>query len=350
MIYNRSTVLSLQFRQMANLRRLSRAEFFTRLQLIRTIEPITDEAYKISEEKIWKHNLDDSPHGQPWHVSFHGSQFPGNDPMACARQSLYRMMNFPDAGPISRKLRQTANQGKAIESDLVRAWNDAGILISSPDPDDQTGFQLSEAWLTSSVDAVLDHNGRPLPVEVKNRSAEVIAQMQTGRGPFQNHVSQLKVQLGFIHLYQELGLLWADMKPVTHGMIYYVSRDMPTNTAEFRVDLDKDFFIQGIERLKRWRVYFEEGLLPELNPGKRDSRFGHPNGWKWSYEPCQWCQFKKTCQLDFREGRDRLADSIGVDIAQRIRPDYDVESTVLRVRARWQQRKDDPNTKEEVAA
>jgi CRISPR/Cas system-associated exonuclease Cas4 (RecB family) len=337
MIYDRTNVLSLQLRAMTNLRRLSRAEFFTRLQLIRTIDPITDEAYKIVEEKVWKDNLDDAPHGQPWHVSFHGSAFPGDNPMACPRKALYRMMNFPPAEPVSRKLRMTASQGKAVESELVRTWYEAEILLSSPDPDEQTGFEYPDAWLTSSVDAVLKPRGwnKPLPVEIKNRSAQVVAEMQTGRGPFPEHVAQIKAQIGFVRMYQEAGLLWSDLDPVTHGMIYYLSRDMPTNTAEFRIDYDHNFFVAGVERLKRWRAYFEEGLLPEINPGKRASRYGHPHGWRWSYEPCQFCNFKKTCQLDFREGRDQLRDSIGVDIAQKLRPSYDAESTILRVRARW---------------
>lgn len=353
MIYNRTNILGLQFRQMTLLRRLTRAELFTRLQITRSIEPITNTAYKEVEEQIWRQNLDDAPHGQSWHLSFHGSQFPGDDPMACPRQSLYRMMNFPSEGPISRKLRMTSSQGKAIESELVATWDAADILISSSDPDQQTQFEYPDAWLTSSVDAVLKPDGwnKPLPVEVKNRSAKVIDEMQHGRGPFPEHISQIKVQIAFIRLYQEMGLLWSDLEPVTHGLLYYVSRDMPTDTAEFRVDYDRNFFVEGIERLKRWRAYFEEGLLPELNPGKRSSRFGHPNGWKWSYEPCATCAFKKVCQLDFREGRDQLRDSIGVDIAQKIRPDYDAEATILRVRARWQEKdRDTPEAKQPQAA
>jgi hypothetical protein len=327
---------------MTQLKKLTRAELFTRMQLIRTVEPTVEQAFRISEEKILREQLDNEPHGQPWHVSFHASQFPGDNPMACPRQSLYRMMDFPEPEPMSRMLRQTANSGKDTESTLVAAWHLAGMLLSSPDPDKQTGFELPDAWLTGSVDAVIQPPGwnKPLPVEVKERKAEVLAQMQAGRGPFPEHVSQIKVQIAFIRMFQTSYGLWPDFELCTHGVIYYVSRDNPLVTAEFRVDYDENFFVKGVETLKRWRVFFEEDMLPELNPGKRTSRFGHPNGWKWSYQPCQWCQFKKTCQLDFRDGTTQLSESNGVNRARLVRKNYDVETARLRVRARWHKKKD----------
>lgn len=311
-----------------------------------------DWSYRVSEEKILREHLDDDPHGHLWHVSFHGSQFPGDDPMACARKSLYRMMDFPPSEPTSRMLRQTASAGKAFEADLVAAWHNAGLLISSNDPENQTGFELAEAWLTSSVDAVILMPGifEPVPIEIKQRKASVIEEMKHGRGPFPEHVSQIKVQIAFIWLYQELGLWLKDVNRITHGILYYGSRDFPLDTAEFRVDYDPRFFEVGIETLKRWRVYFEEDMLPELNPGKRSSKFGHPNGWKWSYPPCQWCEFKKTCQLDFREGNTQLSNSIGINRARLVRKDYDAESARLRVRARWQKKKEETAIQEAIDA
>ena len=341
MIYSRANILGLQLRHMVNLRSLTRGEFLTRLQVIKKLEPVVDQAFRISEEKTLEGDLDSAPHGQPWHVSFHGSQFPGNNPMACPRASLYGLMNFPSPTPTSRLLRQTADSGLATEAGLVKAFHDAEILLSSPDPKNQTGFEYPEAWLTGTVDAVicLPNTNKPLPVEIKERKAEVLAEMQVGRGPFLNHVSQVKVEIAFTRLYQEQGLWLSNMDLCDHGMIYYVSRDNPLVTAEFRVDYDENFFVAGVEKLKRWRTYFEEDVLPELKPGKRTSNFGHPHGWRWSYEPCQFCSFKKTCQLDFREGCTTLSDSNGVNRAKLVRPDYDVESARLRVRARWQKKK-----------
>jgi hypothetical protein len=155
------------------------------------------------------------------------------------------------------------------------------------------------------VDCVIRRYDAPLPIEIKTKDRETVEDMRLGKvGPDDSHVKQIKTQLGLIFTAQSLNEQWGDMEPVSHGYIYYVSRGDKKNerevlTAEFRVDLDKRFFDIGLERLSEWREWFENDTLPELNPGKRESKFGHPNGWKWSQLPCAWCDFKKTCQEDF---------------------------------------------------
>lgn len=342
MNYDRKTVLSLKLRSKIQLRKLSRKEFLTRLQVVRTLDPITEKVWKEVEEERYRTQSDDAPHGNPWHVSFHASQFPGDDPKACPRQALYQMMDFP-RGVFSRRSRSVMSAGKAAEVELVRTYHEAGILLSAP-PDDevQTGFKVDEAWLTGSVDCIIKppNWNKPLPIEIKTKYDEQIDKMRVGAvGPDESHVKQLKVQLALVRLEQEK--LWPGLDPVTHGFIYYMSRDMPSKTAEFRVDLDEDFFKVGVNRLKQWRGYFEEDVLPEENPGKRDSKFGHPMGWKWSYLPCAWCPFKKTCQLDFREGTTTLSESVGIERAKLVREDYDPESAKLRVKAMWSPKKGD---------
>lgn len=336
MIYDRKGVLSLQLRSAMALRKLSRQEFFTRLQIIRTIEPITQKAYREVEEDKWRNQADNSPHGHPWHVSFHASQFPGDDPMACPRQALYQMMDFPPAEPFNRRARTVMAAGKAIEVELVKTWHEAGILLSaSPDAEIQTGFELPEVWLTGSVDAIIKppNWNKPVPVEIKSKYQKVIDEMLVGaRGPDPAHVSQIKVQLALTRMFQ--GEMWPGLDPVTHGYIYYLSRDNPANTAEFRVDYDERFFEMGIERLKRWKAYFEEDHLPVIKPSKK-----HPMGWRWSYPPCQWCNFKKTCQLDFQAGEQQLSNSVGVNRAKLVRPSYDPEVARKRVFKRWARKK-----------
>lgn len=332
MIYNRQNLLGLKLKHAVELRKLTRPEFFSRMQVMKVVDEFTDAAFEKSEHQAWQNQEDDSPHGHPWHVSFHASQFPGDSTMACPRQSLYRMMDFAPPQPHSRRMRAIMTAGKAIEEELVRTWHRAGILISAPPGEIQTGFEIRDAWLTGSVDAVLLPVGwkKPLPVEVKSKYADVIRQMQVGlKGPDPAHIAQIKVELALIHFFQHE--LWPDLEPVTHGYIYYVSRDKPDDTAEFRVDYDERWFEYGIERLKQWRGWFQESYLPSINPSKK-----HPMGWRWSYQPCQWCDFKKTCQLDHREGVTDLMDSIGIARAQRMRPHYDPEAARLRVRARWQ--------------
>lgn len=338
MEYDHKTLLSLKLRSSTYLRKLSRGEMLTRMQITRALEPITNAAWKRVEEKRWREQLDDDPHGHPWHVSFHASQFPG-DGIGCPRQALYRMADFPRPEPTSRWLRATAEAGKAIEVTLVNIYHEDGLLLSAPPSEKiQTGFEITDAWLTGSVDCVIRWPGtnRPTPIEVKTKYQRVIDAMKIGKqGPDGNHVFQIKVQLALARHAQVTGQLWGDMDPITHGYIYYLSRDEPSDTAEFRVDLDEKFFEAGIAQLKEWQKFWEAEELPEFKPGKRTSKFGHPHGWRWSYAPCQFCSFKKTCQLDFREGITSLPESVGVARAKLAREDYDYEAARERVAKRW---------------
>lgn len=333
MIYERTKILGLK-RNGSKLHKLSRSEMLTRFQITRTIEPLTIAAYKKVEEDRWRSGDGNSPHGNPWHTSFHASQFPGDNPMACSRQAVYRMMDLPNAEPFNRRARTVMAAGKAVEYELVSTFHDAGILISAaPDEPVQTGFTFADAWLTGSVDCVLlpPSWNKPLPVEIKSKYQEVIEQMQVGaKRPDENHIFQLKVQLALIRHAQESGQLWSDLDLVTHGYIYYLSRDRPFETAEFRVDYDSRFFEIGISVLKEWKELFKNEVLPSVNPSKR-----HPMGWKWSYPPCQWCDFKKTCKLDFEQGVTTLPESVGINRAKLVSDTYSYEEARARVLDRW---------------
>lgn len=339
--YSRPNLLSLKLRSATHLRKLSRAEMLARLQIVRSLEPLVEQAFRISEEMKFEKRHTEAPHGSRWHVSFHASQFPGDDPQACPRQSLYRMMDLPGA-PFSRRSRVLMNAGKQAELDIVDAFAEAGMLLSAKPTDKiQTGFEVPESWLTGSVDCVILRHNRPLPIEIKTKDRETIDDMRMGKvGPDIAHVFQLKTQLGLVALAQDNGEKWANLDRVTHGFIYYQSRgdkkgEREIITAEFRVDLDERFFEIGIERLKQWQQMFLDDVLPEDNPGKRTSKFGHPMGWKWSYLPCAWCDFKKTCQLDFRQDIHQLSESVGIDRAKLVRKDYDLEAARQRVKDRW---------------
>jgi CRISPR/Cas system-associated exonuclease Cas4 (RecB family) len=333
------------------LNKLSRGELFTRLQVSRELDPVTDMAYKLVEERKHREQLDDSPHGDPWHVSFHASQFPGDDSYACPRRALYGLMDFArEAGdrkartlPFDRKSRTIMAAGKAIELELVQTFSDAGILLSAKPSDEvQTGFQWPEAWLTGSVDCVIQwpETRRVVPIEIKSKYQSAIDEMKLAkRGPDLSHIFQLKTQLALVYYGQQNGGLWSDLDPVTHGYIYYLSRDCPSETAEFRVDLDLRFFEKGIARLKQWIAWFREDHLPEEPKGKRTTNFGHPMGavgMKWSELPCAWCDYKKTCQLDFRQNIHTLTESVGVNRTQAAREHYDPEEARGRVYSRWE--------------
>lgn len=341
--YDRQEILSLRLRSKVNLKRLSRKELFSRLQLSRTLEPLISKTYERALRQSWRDQENDSPHGHPWHVSFHASSFPGDDPFACPRKALYTMMDVPSDGPPSRRLHLTAETGKALEVDLVSTMAKSGKLISAtPDAEVQTGFEIPECMLTGTVDMALELRKRATPVEIKTKFIGDIEDMRSGkRGPDSKHVKQLKTQLGLARAAQESGELWSDLKLCDGGYIYYMPRDSkydpryPIQTAEFWVQYDAVFFETGLQVLRQWKEWWEDDILPELLPGKRESKFGHPNGWKWSKESCQFCNFKKTCRADFVAGVSELSKSKAIESAKLVRPEYSYENARRRVEKRW---------------
>lgn len=345
MKYDKTSRASVALMGKTMLPRLTRFEFFSRLQLIQHVNPLVEKAYEHVLHERWQSQSDDvaAERGHLWHTSFHASQFPGNDPQACARQSIYRLMDLPSDGPPSRRLHLTAQAGKAIEVDLVTVLHEYGRLISAPpDAQEQTNFAIPEAMLTGTVDSAVVMRDRPTPVEIKTKHESVIRQMRTGLvGPDDSHVRQAKTQMGLVRAAQERGEMWTQYEICDRAYVYYMPRDSkydprePIETAEFLIEYDPAFFEVGLERLKQWRALFDEEVLPEENPGKRTSRFGHPNGFKWSYAPCQFCSYKKACQLDFRAGVTDLSQSHGIELAQKARPDYDYAVARKRVQDRW---------------
>lgn len=353
MSYGSTDLLGLKLRGASYLRKLTRNELFTRLQLIRTLDPLTDNIYKQVEEARHRDQSDDEPHGLPWHVSFHASQFPGDDPMACPRKALYGLMDFAkEAGdrkarnlPFDRASRTIMSAGKAIELELVQTYADAGILLSAAPGQPQTQFVWREAWLTGTVDCVIRwlKTTMAVPIEIKTKYQAAIERMKLGaQGPDFQHVRQIKAELGFIYFAMQAGSVWADCDPPTHGFLFYLSRDRPSDTAEFRVDLDLRFFEIGIQRLKEWKEFFLDDVLPEMPKGRRSNNFGHPMGaadFKWSQQPCHFCDFKRTCQLDFRQNVHKLTESVGIERTRVYREDYDPAEARNRVLATWGERR-----------
>jgi hypothetical protein len=346
--------------------------------MLREIDPLTTQAYRFAEQLEAEKPNQGAGGGAPWHVSFHGSQFPGDNPRACARRAVYTMMDLPRGG-FNRKSRQFMDAGKDMEVQLVRRWYGAGMLLSSPpDSPTQTEFEDPEYWLTSTVDAIVvrPRSTRPLVAEVKNTSAETMEAMKRLlRGPSEEHVRQIKCEIGLAH---EMGawhvlrcinsgrlsialnhngrgpvnvcpehggnkcLEEQTLEPVEHGFLYYVSRDNPADTREFYYEYDPEFMRKGREQLALWRKYFEAGLLPQT-----DLKGKHPFGWNWTTQdsPCKWCPFGPTgsyvCREDHQEAVKRgellpLDDSLAVEEAREVRPEYNLDLVRAAVLARWQ--------------
>lgn len=339
---------------------MTRNQLFAALGVIRVVNPLADRAYANRERKIWEQDLDSSPHGHPWHTSFHASSFPGDDPVACARKEVYGLMNIPESEPTSRFLRAVGDAGKAIEDEVVGRWHDAGMLLSAaPDADVQTGFKDEENWLTGNCDAIVLPFGwtRPHVVEVKSKFQAAIDEMKAGqRLADPKHRRQCMTYIGLQHenykpervLVCEKNwticsgmcvlckgsdcLIEIELEPVVDGSVYYVSRDNPSDTFEFFYSYDPAFMEEGREVLATARESFLSGNLPDRPFDKSEDKVVG-----WSQLPCKWCPLKKhVCKPDYVDKIDTLEDSHAIEVAKQIRPDYSYPNTRGQVLGRWQ--------------
>jgi hypothetical protein len=373
---------------------LSRSELFARLGLLAEVDDLTAQAYRFDE--LMKAGTSDqgSAVSDAWHLSFHGSQFPGNADKACPRQLLYRMLDIPrSTGSYlfsNRKLEQIADAGKDIEDRLVMKWHNAGYLVTPPPVDvyghkqEQMVFENPDVWLTSTVDSILlkPRSIRPYVCEVKSKYADVIADMKRLiRGPDEKHVKQIKTQISLAHEHftehpktvhrcfntdrmaipillprqyvrdgepefeylcpQHLTrecLYEQELLPPEYGFLYYVSRDNPVDTFEFYVGRDDEFFQAGRRRLEDTKRAFIDNILPQSN--FVDKRYAHPFGWLWGDQPCKWCDYGAECRIDNKRAIERgepiqLSDSEAIETAKGIRPDYDFDLVRAAVYGRW---------------
>lgn len=361
----------------------TRKELWSRIGLDREVEPLTEAAYDFFE---WleskKPNIGDAA-DTPWHVSFHGSSFPGDHPYPCGRKALYTMMDVPRGG-FTRTSRAIMEAGKDIEDRLVLKWYLAGYLLSSPPPPFsrfQTMFEDPSVYLTSTVDSILlsPLSNRGFVCEVKSKYADVIEEMlRLYRGPDPKHIYQLKCQIGLAHekgrqkvwrcynsgrLPVKLGetingdavevcpehghtkcLVEEWIEPVNHGRLYYVSRDKPDDTWEFYFDYDANFMRKGRAHLSKWKQSWLDGVLPQTNFEAK--RFSHPFGWFWSKEeyPCKWCDYGDVCRTDHKKAIElghpiKLDDSAAVEVAKQYRYDYDLDLVRMAVEQFWNGRR-----------
>lgn len=296
--------------------------------MIRVVEPLTEKAYNKMEKEAFHADGSASPHGIAYHSSFGGPQFPGNDPMACERKALYGLANFAPPGPAARQLRTQADSGKAIEDELILRWEYLGILLSAGSESEfQTEIIDPELWFSGHPDAIIlpPKWNRPHLIEVKSKAHDKIMEMQAGkRGPDPAHIKQTKTYIGFLNAVSQE--LWPDLEPLKDGTIYYLSRDLPSQTHEFFIEHDEEFMEAGKLRLAEWKQAF---LNDELPP--------RPKSWKWSQSPCQYCPFKKhACKPDDKDGITKLSESHGIEYTKTIRKKYNYEQTREFVIKRWE--------------
>ncbi len=317
----------------------TRTQLFTHFGIIGQapdLDGITKDAYEELEEKIWRNNLNSSPHGRPWFTSFHASAFPDRD-KPCGRLALYTMLDIPRPEPSPPLLVATGDIGKAVEYQIVYRWGLKGITIGGSVPlwdgahMSQVKFEDDDTWLTGSSDAILDLREWSIPyvvpVDVKSKNHDVVQEMQLGRKSYENkHYLQLQAYLYLCNIFHtDMG--WGEMglQPAEGGYIYYASRQNPRTAHAFFCPIDWELIERGRNLLREWREDFISDNLPE-----------RPREWRWTEEPCKWCPMKKyACKPDNKEKITRLTDSNAVTFAKELRPKYDYNEIKEEVIKRW---------------
>lgn len=303
---------------------LTREELFKALGVIKNgpeLDKWTHEAYAQEEERRWR----EDPY---FTTSFHASSYPGSE-KSCGRQALYKLMNFPSPEPISPRGIGIMSVGKCVEEQIVERWAKMGILLG-PQPPEQLRIEFEDLWLSGYGDAVLNllpEYDVVLPVEIKTKANKVIEYMKVGGQSYdENHYNQLQAYiLWCVRNHKKMGWNELGLKPANGGIIYYVSREDPRNTHEFFVEFDKDIAEEASNKLRYWKEYFLSDLLPP-----------RPKDWKWTENPCKWCEFKKNiCKPDHVDGIVNLSESHGVEFALDHRPSYNVENVKRRVEEKW---------------
>lgn len=351
---------------------ISRLALWSEIAGISVVEPILFAAYEREGAREWHDGSGDSPHGAPWHTSFHASQFPGDDPMSCARFSVYGLMGLPGPEPIAPRLRAWFDLGKNLELDWVRRLAAEGTLLTNDQTagaDVQTGFVDPVHWLTGASDAIIlpafwrkGHCG-----EVKTTSHEKVMAMRNNATatPYSHdkYVRQIKTYIGLAHeapftptvtvckeswaitkaIFPGSKHRWCPihegvlckletftLEPPDDGTLIYSSREEPLTTASYYITLDEEHMAAGREKLAAYRDAFIAGEIPQ-HPRHKERAM-------WSVEPCKWCNFKASgCKADYLAKITTLADSSAIEMAKKVRPEYDYEKARAEVLRRWEE-------------
>lgn len=347
---------------------MRRSELLGALDDITPVEESVIDAFKCEAQKEWRSG-DVSPHGMPWHTSFHGSSFPGDDPLVCGRAQVYGLLNPAKKAPVEPWLQCWFDIGSDIEHRFVSRLDNYGILLSNNvvgGDEIQTGFTDTGTWLTGSTDAIIlpRWQRKAHMIEIKTTSDEKVKAMLADRNntvsSHEKYLRQIKCYIGMAHempysplvticrvsgtlmdgirckhcVSGECDPVLIRVEPPDEGTLIYLSREEPIGKegqrafVSYYVQYDPDFTAAGRERVKSWKDYFlKDEIPPHIHEGQRA---------KWSVKPCDYCDCKPFCKEDFKEKRTVLSESALIEFTRSIRPHYDPDKTRQMVLDRWE--------------
>jgi hypothetical protein len=345
--------------------RVGRMELWSQLGRLSLASDMMDKASAYREENEWR-QFGKAPHGVPWHGSFHGSSFPGDDERLCERKLIYGLVGTPTVEPFSQMLRGTMIVGQACEDWRVDDLVADGRLLSPPNESDhQMRFEAGDHWLSASPDIVVlpPFTNRPVLIETKTKDLDVVVEMKDAKRSYdakQARQCRVNIALGskIAHLlwpkvvvckhtwriakrttdqwqveycrdHREDGLeclIEVELLPMQTGVLLYMGRDRPNVKHGYFFEHDEEWFQKGLATLERVKQHFLDGVLPE-----------HPfSGKEWSVDPCRFCDYKReVCKPDAKAKVADLASSNITRWANEVHGHYDLERVTEQIIKRW---------------
>lgn len=317
----------------------SRAELFVSAGVVRKMAleaPIHPTLDGVIEQAYVDHEAAKGPGWAP--TSFHSKQFPGGvDAKHCGRQALYKLMNFPTDGAFPPRAIAIMEAGQAVEEQIIFRLGRTGTTIGGSEPvkrgqrSRQLKLEDPAVWLRGAMDAVLDGReiGVPyvVPVDIKTKDDRNLMGLVSGDKKVDaSYVGQVMSYIHMCRLHHfEMGWQEMGLEPSEGGLIYYASRANPRTVYEEWVDWDPAYVDAGLARLAEWIQLFMNDELPP-----RDK------SWRWTEEPCKWCDFKKVCRADIKNDVVQLSKSTAVEQAKAVRRGYDPKATQQKVIRTWE--------------
>lgn len=216
---------------------------------------------------------------------------------SCERYLVYCRTNWRDRPAPSGELMMLFAIGNDIEERALRDLKDAGFVIE----EQQKAFEWKEYEITGHLDAILRHDDKPYPIEIKGLQPFDWEKLEVGPDGYFSIDTFLKSKKSWIKKYPaQLTLyLMGDARSET-GLFYIVNKLTGAPKAGWFA-LDYEYAESIIKKLERVNEHVEAGTLPEQTD---------------DISLCEYCDFLSLCLPEMR--RSSLAIDGDPELAEKL--------------------------------